>query len=166
MEQSISLSNNDAIVDVQGFFLPSSGFVLKEIAILTHDNLFHWIFRPPQNLPKLTDTDKYQILWASKYHHQFPWYSGFEKYEEAEKLIESALENIEKIYVKGLQKCNWISFFLKKKIEIINVEDLDCNIRLKDDMPYKFCCTFHSGVCAVYNAHKISAWFEKHQHVK
>lgn len=151
---------NDAIVDIQGFHLPTYGFILKEICILTDNSMFHWIFLPPESL-WLSNVDVHQIKWAAKNYHKIAWEDGYYKYEEAQSHITLALENVEKIFVKGLQKCQWLKPFLpRENIKIINVEDMDCNLRLKDDMFYKISCSGHSGICSVSNVFKINVWFE------
>ena len=134
MELSTSLCENFVIIDMQGFALQNSSFILKEICILTNNGLNHWIFQPPTSINELTAADRCSINWNTKYYHKIPWDFGFEKYEVAEQLISLYLNNVDKIYVKGLQKCDWIRNFLIKNIEIINVEDLHCNFRLKDDI--------------------------------
>lgn len=161
MEPSTSLCKNFAIIDMQGFALRNCDFILKEICILTNDGLKHWIFQPPTSIEEFTAADRCCINWTSRNYHKIQWNSGFEKYEEAQKLISLALNNVEKIYVKGLQKCDWIKKFLVKNIEIINVEDINCHFKLKDDIYYRFSCTFHSGICSVYNVFKIYCWFKK-----
>lgn len=147
-----------AIVDLQGFYV--SGFVIKEIAILTNENLHHWVFLPPYPWNNLHRLDKIQANWVIQHHHKIKWECGWEKYEEASTLIQSALQDVEIIYVKGLQKISWLRFFLNKNIKIINVEDLECNFKINDNLGYKFTCTSHDGICSINNVFRISCWLE------
>ena len=75
--------------------------------------MYHWICLPPHDFNELTCSDKHQILWLSKHHHKINWQFGFEKYADAQKLIQNALKDVSSIYLKGQQKCDWIIHFLK-----------------------------------------------------
>lgn len=160
MVPSILLSKNDCIVDIQGFHLPNYGFIMKEVAILGDSHMHHWIFLPPTYMKDFNECDMRQIQWASKYYHQIPWKTGFEKYEDAKKLIEEALEKTDVIYVKGIQKCGWLKNYVNNNIEIRNIEDYDCKFSLREETAYRFSCNFHHGMCSVYNVFKIACWFD------
>ena len=161
MQLSILLSKKDCIVDIQGFHLPNYGFIMKEIAILSDQHMHHWIFLLPTFIKEINRCDEWKIEWTSRYYHQIPWKTGFEKYEDAKKLIETALENTDIIYVKGVQKGEWLKNILNNNnLKIKNIEEYDCKFSLKEENAYRFSCNFHYEVCSVYNVFKIACWFD------
>ena len=116
---------------------------------------------PPTDFEQLTCSDKQQVLWLSKHYHKIVWKFGLGKYEDADKLIRSALKDIDLIYVKGLQKQNWIFPFLDKCIKFSNLENMCIHFKLATYFhPYKF-VYFHDGICSVFSVYKIINLFPK-----
>lgn len=143
------------IIDIQGFKGPGQTFILKEIAVITEENMLqHFILKPPYIFNNLPPELKKQALWLHQYHHGFSWDDGYTSMEDITKICVHIFQN-KIIYVKGDQKIKWLNqlFRLNMNNTIYNLEDFGCprmeHLRkIFIDVPR---CILHSGKCAKQN---------------
>lgn len=154
------------IVDLQGFKLVEDNeFICKEIAVINikTDECVSKIFKPPFLWSALSNKNKKNVQWLTKYVHGLEWCSGDVSYDNLMTTIQELLSisEINKIYVKGLEKLKWLERFVCKKI--INLEDFDCPKLSKLCEPvqadYNNSLNFinHDGV---HNAKVLAKWFK------
>ena len=105
------------IVDVQGFKITLNEFVFKEVAIIPLEgdptpSVF--LFKPPYAWDKLLDKNKSENRWLEQNFHGLMWRSGNIPYDELKSTLSGLLFGAE-IYVKGLEKSNWLKRFFPDK---------------------------------------------------
>ena len=107
-------------VDLQGFIVDER-FVVKEVAALqTGTILSHYIFGSSMPQYLLMKSDKSSIRWLVAKHHELRLEDGDVPYSMVKQLITKAVadaideeDNVSHIvYVKGLQKRDWLVDFL------------------------------------------------------
>ena len=108
----------DYILDVQGFKRSLNRFVWKEVAIVAIEKdavplVFH--FEPPYRWAALQEENQSCNRWLAKNHHGLAWESGDIPYEKLQDTLEAALKNACRIFVKGLEKKNWVKEMLPRK---------------------------------------------------
>lgn len=158
-----------AFVDLQGFKIESNNFIVKEIAILTCNSLFHDLIKSPFSFQKLNIKDKKQAIWLTKNYHGLSWSCGSIPIKELREIIRPILKNIDHIYVKGKEKVEWLQFILDCKeisLNIINIEQIGCEINLKKNIRngiYVDICKKHSNHfhCALKNVLDLTNWYLK-----
>ena len=84
--------------------------LLKEVAVLKQGTvLTHYIFTSPVSRKFLTRSDRSCASWLSAYHHELRWEDGMVPYNEAKRLIMTAVfEHDVIVYVKGHEKRTWL----------------------------------------------------------
>ena len=156
------------VVDVQGFKLPKNKFVLKELSILSvNDDLkpFSVLFQPPCDWSCIPSKYKRVNRWLECNCHGISWNSGNLPYTIISTVLKSIFRDATKIYVKGLEKKNWLKKFVKRSTEIIDMLDLECpslntlrEMSVVDDIK----CTYHIHNnyfnCAIENVVLLKAW--------
>lgn len=98
------------VVDMQGFTRSTNIFVFKEVAIMSlnkNEPAKVYLFTPPCKWNKLFEEEKRLNQWNLNYHG-IPWESGTVPYNKRIEVIQNSLKDADVIYVKGLQKKNWI----------------------------------------------------------
>ena len=164
-------------VDLQGFIVDGR-FVAKEVAVLRKGTILsHYIFgsSTPQYL--LTKSDKSSIRWLVAKHHGLRWDDGDVPYSMAKQLISKAVADaIDEeddashiVYVKGLQKRDWLADFLDEStradvvIETLDIDYEDIKSLNKLNVVNTLRCSRHAKHCALQNVFKIFNWWSKHQ---
>lgn len=158
-----------AFIDVQGFKIKSNTFIVKEIAVITHNSTFHDVIKSPFPFKNLDDEDKKQAVWLTKNYHGFNWNSGSISMTELRRILISIFKKTDKIYVKGQEKVQWLHSILDCKTfssNIINIEQIGCEIKLKKNIRneiYANVCKKHSNHfhCALRNVLDLSDWYLK-----
>lgn len=146
-----------AIVDVQGFKDQHNKFIVKELAILSsEDKLQHFIFQPPFKFEDLTPKIKKQVFWLKHNLHGFGWHDGYVPYHYLYTVVTPLLAE-KNIYVKGLEKKEWLKDFLGDGVTIWNIEDeLNCpKLSWLRFLHTEFSCLNHKGQCALQNVFTI-----------
>ena len=109
--------------------MPVNEFIVKELAILPIrcDKLtkpINFNFQPPCQWTCVSLKYKNINRWLENYLHGMPWSSGNVPYKMMEAIIENISRNAQTIYVKGLEKKNWLKRFTKPSTNIIDMFDL------------------------------------------
>jgi len=98
-------------VDLQGFIV-GKNVVVKEAAVLRKGSvLSHYIFTCPEPWHMLTKSERCQVLWLMKNHHELSWGDGHVSYWKSKRLITMAVMSATEeddasllVYVKGHEK--------------------------------------------------------------
>ena len=99
------------VVDIQGFKQPPNEFVVKELAIAPlYSNVKPgvYLFKPPIEWCRLPVKYKSQNCWLERNYHGLFWSSGEPPYEELENVLRSSPHDASVVYVKGLEKKQWL----------------------------------------------------------
>lgn len=162
---------NGIVVDLQGFKKHHDEFVLKEIAFLEMNEgaepltLF---FGPPIAWNHLPAKYKAMNSWLVRNFHAVPWGFGDIPYEAIRTTIPAILRNYQTIYVKGLEKKEWLQKFINSPPAqcIIDVQTLDCpSLRklLKFSSPHSECLIHpldSKWNCANTNVKSLRHWLD------
>ena len=110
-----------AIVDLQGFSGPKGQFVLKEVAILAHGMTLPVVyqFAPPYPWNDLSPDLQRRNAWLERNYLRLKWNSGTTPYDRIEEILNSHVGLIEKIYVKGREKVEWLRTLVKSTHHMI-----------------------------------------------
>lgn len=160
----------DFIVDMQGFKLENNEFVLKELAVVSVNNMdsipISIIFQPP--CPWYCISKKYKSVnrWLEKNFHGISWNAGDVSYVYVNEILKSKFKEATTIYVKGYEKRKWLKNFIYKNItKIINMDDLNCPSieKLKEQ---EFACLYNTVekktfTCALQNVINLKNWLYK-----
>ena len=126
----------------------------------------------------LAKSDKLSIRWLVAKHHGIRSEYGDVPYSMAKQLIRKAVvgaiddeedDASHIVYVKRLQKCNWLEDFLDENtravviIETLDIEYEDVKSLNKLNVVNTLRCDKHAKHCAMQNVFKIFNWWSKHQ---
>jgi len=116
-----------AIVDPQGFSGPKGQFVLKEVAILANGMTppVVYQFAPPYPWNDLPQECQRRNAWLERNYLELKWNSGTTPYDHIEDILHSHLGLIEKIYVKGREKVEWLRTLLLSSHHMIENLEYD-----------------------------------------
>lgn len=156
------ISMDVAFVDLQGFRGENKQFIPKEVAVISADgnNLAIFILKPPENYAKQSYNVKKSIKYLENKHHGLAWTSGSVNFEEFHTEVARILENFEKVYVKGQEKKEVLSFLNKT---VVNLEDLECpSLKVLKKRTVAVRCLNHNirePFCALENVLILSDWW-------
>ena len=145
------------------FFKVGGQFVVKEFAVLSYDSeIKHYVFKPPMNFKNLTRSEKKEVKWVERHHHQILWNTGYVPCNYAKKIIVEDLQCTGKVFVKGLHKVNYLQTL---NINAYNIEDSEDIPKCKtSSFTRKISCMNHEGysyICALSNVFNIKNLVEK-----
>ena len=125
-----------AIVDRQGFSGPKGQFVLKEVAILAHGMSLPVVyqFAPPYPWQDLSSDLQRRNAWVERNYLGLKWNSGTTPYDRIEEILHLHLGLIEKIYVKGREKVEWLRTLLQSSHHLIENFENDYDDDDDDDI--------------------------------
>lgn len=178
-------TNSIAVVDLQGF-TSNNEYILKEIyfsifnyngeddiGTIEHNIDQHFIFKPPFAWNELDKGSKANAIWLLKFYHGFWWNDGQEDYSEIANYMKPLLRNNLIIFVKGFQKVQWLKDLCPNNphLDVRNIEDLGCNIRLSDEsynLNNSLHCSKHCKIriCARQNVEILKNWLRLHPQTK
>ena len=129
------------VLDVQGFKQPVNEFVVKELAIVPLSGNVKpvvFTFKPPTPWCRLSAKYKSQNCWLERNYHGLSWSSGELPYEELENVLCSSLHDASIVYVKGLEKKQWLEQY---NLNAYDMSDMRCPSlqRLKFDVLEQLC---------------------------
>lgn len=149
------------VIDLQGFKNSNNSFIIKELALATAEMSQVFLIKPPYPYTTLTKDEKRQVNWIENNRKIF-WSEGYIDAREFKRIVAPFLEN-RKIYVKGLEKMEWVKEICKN-CDIVNVEDIGCpNLTSLHNnyckMSTSMNCISHKKECALKNVLCIKKWF-------
>lgn len=157
------------LIDFQGFEKPTGLFAIKELAIqpLNPTVLVNvMVFKSPCSKNQLSEDYQKSIKQSEETFHGIPWDSGDGKFEEPSDILVGKLcEKVEYIFVKGIERKNWlISMLNDKHVTIINIDDLGCPEHhilqlqpvIKHSLGHPLCQNY---MCAYENVQRYKNWF-------
>lgn len=136
--------NKVIVIDVQGFYT-SNKFIEKEISIAGVDSQIKtFIILPPFKYSRLTIKDKTTNKWLYNHFHGLRWDDGNSTLKDLEEYLSISVKKEENptVYVKGLEKVNWIKKLIDEEITIYNLDDFNCpniNYLYKNDENTNIC---------------------------
>ena len=167
------------IVDIQGFRLPINEFIIKELAILpVNDNNesarpFNFLFQPPCEWTSISSKYRNINRWLENNLHGITWTSGNVPYTLLKIILTKIFKNATKIYVKGLEKKNFLKCFVKKSIKIIDLYELKCPPLqyLINESKGSIKCFHHNKNiqnfdCALRNVILLKLWLHKNYKIE
>lgn len=171
------MGDNYAFVDLQGFMSNKERFVVKEIAIITKNIVFHDIVKTtPTSFATLDYVHKKQAKWIIYNFHGMKWHWGSITFQELRKTIDPILSG-KTVFVKGDRKIKWLEqiFGLKWGLcKTIDIEELNCarSLCINNGCTYDNfnVCENHKAMknqslchCALKNARILEKWFQLNQ---
>lgn len=177
----MSVADNIAFADLQGFIGNDKRFILKEfcfsISSISNNNKniytpsisHHYIFAAPFPLRQLSENCQKSVIWLTRNHHGLQWSQGQTPYNKINECIQPLLEEHLVIYVKGDQKVNWLKELCTNiSIDCRNIEEIGCCSRLLPPQDYGhifYNCNQHNKRsttnhrCALQNTKIIEHWY-------
>lgn len=164
-------------VDLQGFIL-NKRFIVKEAAILRRGYILsHYFFESPVPWSLLLKSERRQASWLTHRHHGLQWEDGNVPYCMAQRLITAAIIGVNEqeeeeesslVYVKGLDKREWLVDIMDDEGSGFNIETLDA---VYEDVPslnkldptYSLRCVKHTKNCALQNVFKLFNWWSRNR---
>lgn len=149
-----------ATIDFQAFTSSSGEFIIKELAILSHQTLRvqHWIFKPPYEESCIDSASRQIKQWLEKNHHGLKWASGNIEYTRLKSILLVAVMHYNTLYVKGREKAQHLKNLLER--HVIDLTDLGCP-SLKTLPHLQFYCEQHQEnkmQCAQQNVYRLAQW--------
>lgn len=150
------------IVDIQGFKIDENTFIVKEIAIASHDQLQVLLIKPPFPFYNLSKPQRRCVSWIER-NRKIMWNEGILPYTNYKAIIGDFLKD-KVIFCKGLEKIQWIKDVLViGSSKVINLEDKGCPSIINLYQEYAlcknvFCCINHTSICALKNVLCLRNW--------
>lgn len=158
----------DIIIDIQFCIDIQKRVVPKEVAIASvkENFLTHWIVAPPCSVQKLSSETRLQNNWLYKNKHGIVWQDGDISVSKLKKNLQIILENVDKIYVRGKDKAEFMRNLTTN--EIINLEDDESCPSFQNLTWLNTYCLYHAIKscpqtlsCALNNVARIRYWMSK-----
>lgn len=158
-------------VDFVGFEQPAGIFAVKELAIQplsVKEQISVVVFEPPCPKNQLSEEFQSTVEIIERNSHGMPWDGGEMNHEQVNKIIEEKIVGqYEYIFVKGVEKKNWLSIILKyHTLTIINLDDmgcpetqeLQCQPAIRHSFGHPLCKKYN---CAYENVQRYRNWYSK-----
>lgn len=136
------------ILDIQGFRVNKNKFIVKELASYDGHKICHFIFKPPFPLKDMEPNLHKEAIWLMNNYHCIDWHSGHVPYFRCAEIIRELCSKVKYVYVKGLQKADFIRKYTPDSVTVIEMDGQPC-IR-----PMEPRCFYHLKspcVCALSN---------------
>ncbi|XP_066590796.1 golgin subfamily A member 6-like protein 25 [Prorops nasuta] len=152
------------------FRLKDNSFIVKEFAVLRDIKVFHILFSPPFSYSWLNEAEIKQANWLYYNHHGLNWTDGYSPYYRYKDVIKKYVINEEEqqeIFVKGLEKRNWLSGICDYTIS--NADECEWgDFKLKDskDKLDLSMCMNHEDLCALKNIYFMKYMYEREMYNK
>lgn len=143
------------IIDFQGLKMEANEFVIKEFAAFNGEKTAHYVFKSPFKFSLLSYDLQRQAIWLSKNHHCLNWNVGFTPIHNFKSIFETVTLNEDNVYIKGVEKCNYIRKFTTK-----NIIQLPEQPSLISDTPLCFYHSKSSCICALTNVYYLYNLFK------
>lgn len=105
-----NISLSVSVVDFQAFLDNDGEYIVKEIAIVDEfQHYTHLFFKSPFDKSQLDHRYYRQAVWLENNLHRIKWEYG--DVELSDDVLSTLLRNYDVVYVKGLEKANYLSKF-------------------------------------------------------
>lgn len=149
------------VIDFQGINTPA--FSVKELAVFDGNQLCHYVFKPPKPLSSIMDSSLLsQIKYLRRNHHCLDYNDGDISYSKLETILDHHIQGVDRVYVKGAVKMQFLKEALDTLPEVINVEYMEECPKLTKEIP---ACSYHDVnvhnpkcICAINNCKKLYYW--------
>jgi len=155
------------VVDMQCFKTLQNEFIIKELCIVGVNSNFCYqcVVKPPIPFCSLCDEMKKRVNYITNYIHGIPWYVGYLSEDEVITILRNILKKAARVYIKGSERANYLSFLLNYKIPVIDLDIFDFKRRqLRENKNCKCHNIFnHKHLrlrCAVTKACTYRDWLE------
>lgn len=153
------MNSNTIIVDVQGFKDAYNQFIIKEFALACNEYTQTFYIKPPYPYSKLSELERNRVRWIER-NFGYKWTDGYMDYIQFRKVIIHYLEN-KKVFVKGLEKRNWVQALCSNCI-VIDLSEKGCPNLKKICTEYckiiNFTCVYNNQMCALKHALCLREW--------
>lgn len=114
------------LIEFEGYSFPKR-FIFKEVTILNlqSDEYSCYFIKSPYLRKYLSAHEKRIVNYCATYLHKIDWFTGIHQISVLKDHF-SLIKPGEKVYTKGLQKCNILKQFLHSDITLIDLEDCEC----------------------------------------
>lgn len=169
-------------IDVQCFKQMYDELVIKELSSVSfnqksinqeegeEEEITNLLFEPPCEWYKLSKPYQLMNSWTTRHLHGIPWEAGTISYQKLREKLNKIIKNKQCIYVKGLEKKQWLELMLGNKITIYDLKNLGCpSVRqLKSMYNIEPKCNFnelHKDIhdnfhnCSLENVHRLKMWY-------
>ena len=152
------------IIDIQGFKKVYNEFAVKELAVAALEDDAQptvYLFAPPHDWNLLNPRYKCENSWSTRNYHGINWQDGEILYEELEDILKSSVRGASKVWVKGLEKRNFLRIFIPS---VKNIETIGCPSVTKLQSQSNSPCSNHNlekcyqPSCAAQNATILKRW--------
>lgn len=144
-------------IDIQGLYHnddKNGNIEPKEITIYEKNRCEHFLIKPTKLFSELSPSEKRQVHYLEKFHHGIKYYTGNTRLSDVVLTIKDLIVkfDINRIYVRGHQKYNFLKVLLKNVpgLEIVNVEQH--TPRFNMDRPSCFSHSLLHCMCSKNNA--------------
>jgi len=169
VENSVSVSSDQYIIDVHGFKISAHEFIMREFCIIACDAslLFHCLVKLPCDITEVGVGYQKQVQWLTQNFHGLHWdiTNGY-SVSHLRRIIFQLCSSKPTFFCKGLEKVQWIKKLFH--LEIVNhisekeypaLKTLNLNTGISK-------CTYHDPVevnaCALRNCFQLQHWM-KHE---
>lgn len=152
------------VVDFQGFKSLDNKFIVKELAIVSLDGEsdLQFLFKPPQPFCTLSREMKKRVAYLTNHVHGLWWDFGDMYFGD---YVADILRNVHTIYVKGIERANYIRSLTGDVAQIINLDDfIGTSVKYSCEE-----CSSHvinCGRCSLYRAKELKIWLLEHGFVE
>lgn len=141
-----------AVVDLQAFQFQDGSVMAKELCIFDGKETLNLLLLPTVKYENLSQVDKRTANWLTNNHHGLQFDGGFIRAEDVPEVLSVFLKDIDRIYVKGEIKYNYLINNLRGRQYVINLENNENVPKLLPNMPCKFHLNLNKNVmCALNN---------------
>ena len=157
------------IIDIQGFKKMYNEFVVKELAIVSLEDDIQpsvFLFAPPHDWNLLNSRYKCENKWLTENYHGMNWQDGKILYDELEDILKSTVRGASQVWIKGLEKRNFLKIFLPN---VKNIETVGCPALNKLHKTLDSRCSNHNfqkcfnSNCAARNAIVLKKWLRDYR---
>lgn len=152
-------------IDAQGFKNDNNEFIFKELAITFNNNEYqNFLIEPPFPFERLSRNKQKEAIWLRNNHHHLNWNDGSVSFKSVQNFLKENICITTDIYVKGIEKTEWIKDILGDNWYqvVVNIEDLGCeNLKsLQKNKPPIIQCPHHytTGCCALKTSFLIRSF--------
>ena len=156
------------IIEFEGFPL-SRKFIFKEVTVtnLASDKYKTYFIKSSCSRKSLSVKDNKVVVFCERKLHGINWNFGFHSFISFKTFL-SGIKVGEKVYTKGIQKCEYLKQLVDPGVLVINLEEIECenvSVYLKNFTPQKCALhrEFHHEHCSYVKAQAFKYFLNKYE---